>query len=64
MSPTLTILSLVVLVAGYFARRFVWWYLGIDRAIAALENIDASLRTLPSVREFDARAQRPPVRAA
>jgi hypothetical protein len=31
-------------------RRIVWWYLGIDRAIAALESIDASLKCLPAVK--------------
>jgi hypothetical protein len=51
---------------GFFllVRKFWWWYFGIERMIDALEDIAESLRTLPSVREYDARARRRPPRAA
>ncbi len=32
------------------ARRFMWWYWGIDRMVKALESIDESLKVLPAVR--------------
>ncbi len=39
-----------VLIALFFGiRRFWWWYFGVDRAIAAFESIDESLRCLPAV---------------
>jgi uncharacterized membrane protein len=40
-----------VLLGIFFGiRRFWWWYLGIDRMVAALESIDESLQYLPGVR--------------
>jgi len=45
-------------------RRVWWWYWGIDRAIAALEDIAESLRTLPTVRSYDVQTKRPPAKAA
>ena len=47
---TKVILFGVPLVALFLIiRRFWWWYLGIDRMVAALESIDESLRYLPGV---------------
>lgn len=45
-------------------RPLVWWYFGIGRAVRALENIDVSLRTLPSVKSFDYLSARKPARVA
>jgi len=45
-------------------RPLVWWYFGINRAVRALENIDVSLRTLPTVRDYDGYFERKPPRAA
>lgn len=60
------LISLVALQIGIMlaVRPLVWWYLGINRAVRALENIDESLRSLPAVREYDARLGRPRRRAA
>ena len=46
------------LVLMLLGRQFVWWYLGIGRAIRALESIDASLKCLPAVRVRDERLRR------
>lgn len=58
--------SLAALAIALFfgLRRFFWWYWGIDRVILALENIDESLRTLPTVRIHDQAMRRRPARAA
>ena len=45
-------------------RPLVLWYLGIRRAIKALENIDESLSYLPIVRAERVRKNRPPRFAA
>ncbi len=45
-------------------REIIWWYFGIGRTIAVLEDIAVSLRTLPSVREYDAYLKRPARKAA
>lgn len=45
-------------------RPLVWWYWGIDRVIWTLESIDESLRTLPSVRNYDSKSGRHPPLAA
>ena len=59
---TMTQLILTVgagwLVLMLLGRQFVWWYLGIGRAIRALESIDASLKCLPAVRVRDERLRR------
>lgn len=39
----------IILAVFFGIRRFWWWYLGIDRMVAALESIDESLRYLPGV---------------
>ena len=64
MAPLL--ISIVALQIGIMLalRPLVWWYFGINRAVRALENIDASLRTFPTVRQFDASLARKPPRAA
>lgn len=54
-------IQIVVLLA---VRPLVWWYFGINRAVRALENIDVSLRSLPTVREYDNFFGRKPPRAA
>ena len=64
MSPTLTIASLAFASLFFLGRRLAWWYFGIDRMVRALENIDASLRTLPSVERYDNETDRRPPRAA
>lgn len=43
----------VLILLFLFGRMVVWWYFGIDRAVAALESIDASLKQLPAVRFYD-----------
>jgi len=45
-------------------RPLVWWYFGINRAVRALENIDASLRELPAVKSDPRLAHRTPARVA
>ncbi len=61
----LLISILVVQLAILWALRpLVWWYFGINRAVRALENIDVSLRTLPTVRDYDDYFERKPARAA
>ena len=40
------------------ARPLLRWYFGINQVIESLENIDASLRCLPAVREARARARK------
>ncbi len=61
----LLISILVVQLAILWALRpLVWWYLGINRMVRALENIDVSLRTLPTVRDYDDYFERKPPRAA
>jgi hypothetical protein len=52
----LAIAVLAVLIAWgvlLLIRRYVWWYLGIDRALEHLASIDNSLRQLPAVRRHD-----------
>ena len=60
------LISIVVvqLLILWALRPLVWWYFGINRMLRALENIDASLRTLPTVKNFDYLSARPPARAA
>ena len=60
------LISIVVvqLAILWAVRPLVWWYLGINRMVLALENIDASLRTLPTVRSYDYLSARAPARAA
>ena len=48
----------------FLGREFVWWYFGITRIVRALENIDASLRQLPTVKEYDEWSGRKEPRAA
>ncbi len=61
----LLISILVVQLAILWAvRPLVWWYFGINRMVRALENIDVSLRTLPTVRDYDDYFERKPPRAA
>ena len=61
----LAITVLVIQFAILWALRpVVWWYFGIDRRVHALEDIAESLRTLPSVRQFDHQVGRRPPRAA
>jgi hypothetical protein len=56
LKPAMTTSTLIVivivgqLVAMLLFRWIIWWYFGIDRAIAALESIDASLKCLPAVK--------------
>lgn len=45
-------------------RPLVWWYFGINRAVRALENIDASLRVLPVIKDHPVLRFRKPARAA
>jgi hypothetical protein len=46
-----TFIFLGALIALFFGvRRFWWWYFGVDRAVAALEQIEAHLR---AQRELD-----------
>jgi hypothetical protein len=47
-----------------FGREVIWWYFGITRIVRALENIDASLRQLPTVKQYDEWSGRKPARAA
>ena len=49
------IVGIVVVLLGAFmiGREVIWWYFGIDRAIAALESMDASLKQLPAVRRYE-----------
>jgi uncharacterized membrane protein len=54
----------VIIGIFFLIRRFWWWYFGIDRAIAALEAIDASLRQLPAVARHDHQVDRRPARSA
>ena len=63
---TRLLISVLALQIGVLlaVRPLVWWYLGVGRAVRALENIDVSLRSLPSVREYDARFGRPRRRVA
>lgn len=58
---SLVALQIVIMLA---VRPLVWWYFGINRAVRALENIDVSLRSLPSVRDYDQYFGRKPPRAA
>jgi hypothetical protein len=39
-------------------RRVIWWYWGIDRALAHLRSIDTSLQQLPAVQAYRARLAR------
>ncbi len=58
-------LTIAMLVAFFIlVRRFWWWYFGIDRMVNALEDIAASLRTLPTVRSYDVQTGRKPRKAA
>lgn len=58
-------ISIVALVLFFLAaRRVMLWYFRIDRAVDALEDIAASLRAMPAVRDADARSGRRPPRAA
>jgi len=61
-----TALYIVVAIVLLVALE-VWilrWILMLHRIVRALEAIDASLRTLPTVRAYDAATRRPPARAA
>ena len=60
------LISILVVQLGilWAVRPLVWWYFGINRAVRALENIDVSLRTLPTVRDYDGYFERKPPRAA
>lgn len=59
----LEILALQILVL-LVLRPLVLWYLGISRAVKALESIDESLSYLPGVRAERLRRNRIPRRAA
>lgn len=63
---TRLLISVLALQIGVLlaVRPLVWWYLGVGRAVRALENIDVSLRSLPTVREYDEYFARKPPRAA
>ncbi len=50
--PAVTILLLLIL------RPLILWYWRVNRAVAALEDIAASLRELPAVRDRDAQARK------
>ena len=39
-------------------RRALWWYWGIDKALAHLRSIDTSLQQLPAVQAYRARLAR------
>lgn len=60
------LISVVVIQIGVMlaVRPLVWWYFGINRAVRALENIDASLRVLPIVKDHPVLRFRKPARAA
>ncbi len=60
------LISIVVvqLAILWAVRPLVWWYFGINRAVRALENIDASLRELPAVKSDPRLAHRTPARVA
>jgi uncharacterized membrane protein len=62
--PKILVAAVVAALFFLAVRRFWWWYFGIDRMIAALEDIAVSLRTFPTVRTHDAAAQRRPAKAA
>ena len=55
---------LVQLAILWALRPLVWWYFGINRAVRALENIDASLRVLPAIKNHPVLGNRKPARAA
>lgn len=59
----LEIIGLQILVL-LLLRPLVLWYLGISRAVKALESIDESLSYLPAVRVERTRRNRIPRRAA
>ncbi|HEY2104317.1 MAG TPA: hypothetical protein VGH29_00940 [Candidatus Binataceae bacterium] len=58
--------AVVLLVVAVFLgiRQFWWWYWGLNRIVAALEDIALSLRTLPTVERYDRTNYRKPPRAA
>ena len=61
----LLISILVVQLAILWAvRPLLWWYFGINRMVRALENIDASLRVLPAIKNHPVLGNRAPARAA
>ena len=62
----LNVLILIVVLAAVFLgiRAFWWWYWGIGRAVAALEDIAESLRTFPTVRAYNQQTKRQPLRTA
>ncbi|MGC1678902.1 MAG: hypothetical protein WA740_15350 [Candidatus Binataceae bacterium] len=48
------LLVLALIIALFLAiRSFWWWYWGIGRMVAALEDIAVSLRQMPAVKEYD-----------
>jgi hypothetical protein len=53
MVAALAVVGLVLLL-----RRVIWWYWGIDRALAHLKSIDTSLQQLPAVQAYRARLAR------
>lgn len=59
----LEIIALQILVL-LLLRPLVLWYLGISRAVKALESIDESLSYLPAVHQTRIRKNRPPRFAA
>lgn len=64
MARLLISIFLIQLLVLWALRPLVWWYFGINRAVRSLENIDVSLRTLPTVRDYDQYFERKPPRAA
>jgi hypothetical protein len=60
------LISIVVVQIGilWAVRPLVWWYFGINRMVRALENIDASLRVLPAIKNHPVLGNRKPARAA
>jgi|HubBroStandDraft_2_1064218.scaffolds.fasta_scaffold167392_2 hypothetical protein len=52
------ILIAAELVLLLILRPVIWWYLGLSRAIRALESIASSLECLPCVRVRDERNRR------
>jgi hypothetical protein len=58
MLKLLLFMVIVQVALSLIVRPLIWWYFGINRAIRRLEDIDASLRCLPAVREARYRARR------
>jgi hypothetical protein len=65
MHPELFLYSAIAFALFLFVmRRVVWWYWGIDRMIAAFEDMAVSLRCLPGRQQLDQASQKRPRRVA